>query len=259
MCFTKGQIQANLKFFLKCAAKQLTLKGRRTLFDLSPKREGDSKWRFSIPESSPVEFISGQPDVADELHPEFFGHIIGPGDGLAFSEYRICFRVWSSKKNYNFWAPTDSELAKKTFIDNGTRRLILRLRFDLHERKEGKIKSYHPWFHMHIGGKSRIKHLDPRKVPPEGHYRYPPTIDPPRISTFPMSFILVGRFILANYHPRDYRRMCSDNSEWNSLMAREERVMWENFIIDSKSYISADLVKESFFDRTSMESKFGRK
>ena len=253
---TEGQMMTNLNLFLKCIGKNLTKDGRKTLTDLYPKTEFGNKWRFSIPETFPVEFTAGQTDVADELHPQFFGYIIGPGEKWTFSEYSICFRVWSSKKNHNYWKSTDSDLARQTFIDDEAHRLILRIRFDLHEKKEGILKSHHPWFHMHIGGKSKIEHLDPRVMPPEGHYRYHPSIDTPRMPTFPMSFILLGRSILANYHPIDYKNLCKDDDEWNSLIAREEENVWKVFFQKIQPLFSTSLVTESCFDRISMDSRF---
>jgi len=254
---TPERMKTNINLFLRCIGKNLTREGRESLRDLSLETGYDEKWKLSIPESSPVAFNSGQPNVANNLHPEFFGSVVGPGERWTFSEYSLCFRVWSSNINHNYWKKTDSDLAKKTFKEKGERRLLLRLRFDLHEKQDGKLNSHHPWFHMQIGGKSRIDHLNPREEVPEGHYRYPPSIGAPRFPSFPMSFILLGRFILANYHPTDYESLCDNDYEWKSLIAREEKLIWEKFFNDIVQFFSSTLVQESCFDRIGMNSKLG--
>jgi hypothetical protein len=100
---------------------------------------------------------------------------------------------------------------------------------------------------MHIGGKPRLHHES--NIGHEDTYEwYPPDINLPRFFTLPLSFVLAGRIILANYFPSFYHRL-RDDEQWMSVMTGSESVLWKPFFEHCLAIFRNLDMRNTFYDR----------
>lgn len=191
---------------------------RRT--DLSHKRFND--WGYEILDL-PLRFkIANYKGY--KLRPDIICNFRWQEEGALPTTQELVLRVWSADEHICYREEYDSELiGELVTASNGlSERVMLRCHFDLANPNQSG-----PLYHLQIGGNPRAGE----------HGWYPKEFDLPRLPHHPLDTVLLCQLIVANFFPKEYRKIRVDPG-WHWAVTTVEKYLLEEYYVKCLSAIT---------------------